>query len=453
MSHPSHRRSLTASAMLRKFMQDSAPPYRIVIASPNAWTRFGGEAILPVHYFRILRARGADVHLVAHARNREDLIEQFGDVANLSFVEDTAFHRLADRCNASSRVALLRILAYNASALWTEWLQRRRIARLVSEVPRAIVHVPTPVSPRAVSLIGGLPAPVVFGPMNGGMTYPPGHSADLGPRQERIVALGRMAAGLANRLLPAKRRAARLIVANERTAGALPMRRDDRVMTLVENGVRTDEWIPSARLRRRPEDPFRLVFMGRLVGWKAVDVTLRALAGARAAGVLATLDVVGDGPERAALEALVREMGIGEAVVFHGFQPQAKAAAILRERDALILNSLIECGGAVVLEAMACGLPVIASAWGGPLDYLDASCGLLVHPSPPESFADRLAQAIATIAADPARARRMGEAGRARVLADFDWDRKVDRIIEIFDCVLAPVPTRAIRARAVARLG
>lgn len=165
-----------------------------------------------------------------------------------------------------------------------------------------------------------------------------------------------------------------------------------------------------------------------------------------------TLDTVGDGPERAALEALASQEGLGEAVRFHGFLLQADAAAILRNRDALILNSLFECGGAVVLEAMACGLPVIASAWGGPPDYLDESCGLLVDSGPPETFPDRLAQAIATLAAHPDRARRMGRAGRARILAEFDWDRKVDRILEIFDEVVGAAAAQGTGA-AVTRPG
>lgn len=432
--------------MLWGAMTSPPPPYRIVIVSQNASTRYGGEAILPVHYFRILRARGADVHLVIHERNRADMTAYFnGDVSNMAFVADTCAHRIIAWLHGVSNAHVVQIVTFNIGNLWTEWLQRHIVVALLDERPEAIVHVPTPVSPRAVSLLSGLRAPVVFGPMNGDMTFPPGYTKHRGRAQQWVIDIGRSAAGLANRLLPAKRRAARLLVANDRTAAALPVEHGDRVVRLVENGVQTDLWHPPATPREREEGPFRLVFVGRLVDWKAVDVTLRALAMVRARGVDATLDVVGEGVERARLEALAVELGLADAATFHGFLLQPEAARILTSRDALILNSLFECGGAAVLEAMATALPVIASAWGGPLDYLDETCGLLVHPSPPDTFPDRLADAIVTLAADPERARRMGAAGRERILDSFDWNKKVDRILEIFDEVAA---TARIDAKA-----
>jgi hypothetical protein len=66
----------------------------ILIVAPNASTLFGGEAILPVHYFRVLRGRGYRVTMIAHARNRDDLAKVFGrDCEGIEFVEDTIWHR------------------------------------------------------------------------------------------------------------------------------------------------------------------------------------------------------------------------------------------------------------------------------------------------------------------------------------------------------------------------
>lgn len=420
-------------------MESRPPPYRIVIVSQNASTRFGGEAILPVHYFRILRKRGADVHLVAHERNRADLTRYFdGEAANMTFVADTPVMRGLARFSKHESGTMVGIAFYNFAVLYTEWLQRRHVRALLAERPHAIVHAPTPVSPRAVSLLSGLRAPVVFGPMNGGMAYPPGYTSHRSPARQRLIGFARRASILAHLALPAKRRAARLLVANARSAAALPVTRHERVVTLTENGVEVGLWHPRDPAIPRAPGPFRLVYVGRLVPLKALDVTLRALAAARARGVEATLDIIGGGPERDRLGALAAELGCEHSVSFHDFMPQPKVAEFLRSCDALILNSLIECGGAVVLEAMATGLPVIASAWGGPLDYLDETCGILVHPSPPATFADRLADAIETLATDPDLGREMGAAGLARIKTDFDWERKVDRILEIFDDLLPP---------------
>jgi glycosyltransferase involved in cell wall biosynthesis len=207
----------------------------------------------------------------------------------------------------------------------------------------------------------------------------------------------------------------------------------------VENGVDLSTWggvIPEATADRAHGGTFRLVFMGRLVAWKAVELTLQAVTLCRSAGHDVVLDILGDGPERQTLEALCQKLDIGEFVHFHGFQPQVECARVLRQSNALILNSVRECGGAVVLEAMSLGLPVIAADWGGPADYVDASCGILVSPIPRADFAARLAEAISRLAVDPELCRRMGEAGHAKILMEYDWEKKVDRMLEIYRSVL-----------------
>jgi glycosyltransferase involved in cell wall biosynthesis len=202
---------------------------------------------------------------------------------------------------------------------------------------------------------------------------------------------------------------------------------------MPENGVDLAIWRkPEDRPLRSPGQALRLVYIGRLVDWKAVDITLEALARSRAQGVPIELVVVGDGPERARLEARAARPDLAGAVEFRGFLPQADCATILGRADALILNSVFECGGAVVLEAMAMGLPVIASEWGGPADYIDETCGLLVSPVPKQDFATRLAEAMMRLAADPELCARMGEAGAMKVRREYDWDQKIDRILRIY---------------------
>jgi glycogen(starch) synthase len=89
-----------------------------------------------------------------------------------------------------------------------------------------------------------------------------------------------------------------------------------------------------------------------------------------------------------------------------------------------------------VLEAMACGLPVIATAWGGPLDYLDASTGVLVEPSSRQALIAGLADAMLRLAASPALRESLGSAARQRIERDFDWDRKVDAVFAIYERAL-----------------
>lgn len=405
----------------------SAPP-RILIVADNASATFGGEAILPLKYFTLLARRGRDVRLITHERNRDGLNVLAPDLASrITYSADTAAHRLLWRIGARFPGAIRDHLFGNLMGLITGWQQRKMARALVREGQVDLVHQPIPVSPAAPSLLHGLGVPVVIGPMNGGMTYPPGYEDFEGRASRLFLGLGRPLAGLVNRLIPGKRRAALLLVANARTAAALPVT-GVPVVELVENAVDFSLW-PDPGLRLPHQGPLRLVFMGRLVDWKALDVTLQALAKVRHP---VTLDILGDGAERPRLEALTRELGLSRRVTFHGFLPQSACAGHLASANALILSSLRECGGAVVLEAMAMGLAVIASDWGGPADYLDPGCGILVPPAPREGFAERLAEAIERLAADPDLARRMGERGAEKARSDYDWQRKIDRIEALY---------------------
>jgi glycosyltransferase involved in cell wall biosynthesis len=413
-----------------------APLPRVLIVADNASALFGGEAILPLKYVALLHDRGIDVRLITHARNRDRLSETLPQMQDrISYSPDTAAHRWLWRIGARFPSAIRDHLFGNLMGLVTGWQQRRLARALVREGKVDLIHQPIPVSPAAPSLLHGMGVPVVIGPMNGGMRYPPGYEDFEGRASHLFVSLGRPMAGLLNWLIPGKRRAALLLVANTRTRAALPTHKPP-VAIMPENGVDLSMF-PGALDRPDPEGPLRLVFMGRLIALKAVDTTLRALARAneRSAQPI-TLEILGDGPERPVLEALTHDLGLQELVTFHGFLPQTTCATHLERADALVLASLRECGGAVILEAMAMGLAVIASDWGGPRDYVTVETGLLVPPAPREGFADRLAEAMLTLAGNRAEARAMGRRGAAHVRAHYDWDRKIDTILAHYDRVL-----------------
>jgi glycosyltransferase involved in cell wall biosynthesis len=185
---------------------------------------------------------------------------------------------------------------------------------------------------------------------------------------------------------------------------------------------------------------FTIAFVGRLIELKGVELLIEAFALADLPAS-SELVVLGDGPIQDKLRQLADESGLAHRVRFLGFREQHELPSILCECDALVLPSLRECGGAVVLEAMALALPVIATRWGGPADYLDSTCGILVDPLPRPDFVVALASAIRTLASDPARRRKMGAAGQAKVERLFDWERKVDRMIEIYRWVQSAGPS------------
>lgn len=415
---------------------------KVLIVAEHASARFGGEAALPLHYFRMLLERQVPVWLVTHARVREELLAAYPQaVSRMHFIEDQTLHRLMWRISQHLPARLSYFTTGFISRISSQRVQRRIARRLVAEHGISVVHQPMPVSPKEPSLMHGLGAPVVIGPMNGGMTYPPGFEHSGARFVTLLQGLGRATAQWMNALIPGKRKAAVLLVANQRTRRALPGGLCPNVIELVENGVDMQLWRGASPGQTvGGEAPVtRFVFMGRLVDWKAVDLLLRAFAAVPGREAIA-LTVIGDGPDGEALRALALELGVlasGAAfqpgkVHFVGWKTQAECAELLLAHDALVLPSVWECGGAVVLEAMACGLPVLATKWGGPCDYLDESCGILVPPESKEQLVAGLSAGLHKLASSPALRKQLGQAGRRRVESTFDWDKKLDRMLEIY---------------------
>ena len=104
----------------------------------------------------------------------------------------------------------------------------------------------------------------------------------------------------------------------------------------------------------------RFIYVGRLIDWKAIDIVLAAMH--RLKGQLrVSLEIIGDGPMRQTWQDLSHQLGLGANVQFTQWLSQKECALRLQQADVFVLPSLFECGGAVVLEAMAMGLPVIAT--------------------------------------------------------------------------------------------
>lgn len=411
---------------------------RVLIVAENASRRYGGEAALPMQFYEHLRRRGIATWLLTHARVRSEF--EGSDVADqVLYVEDWQLHRLLWRLGRRLPARIEYLTTGYLSRLLTQASQRRQTRRLVKELSIDVVHQPIPVSPKEPSLLYDLGAPVVIGPLNGGMDFPSAfRSSDSLFTRFLLRAMRWLSHGL-NAIAPGKRKAAIILVANERTRVALPSGHSRCVETMVENGVDLHLWQPRSPIQpSHAASHTRYVFMGRLVDVKRVDILLDAFSQACRQQAMSLL-VIGDGPLLPQLKRQAEALGIlasdGESkskVYFAGWMSQVDAAERLQTQDCLVLPSIRECGGAVVLEAMAAGLPVIAVHWGGPADYLDASCGILIPPEGPGFVAHEMTQALMSLARDPALRRQLGEQGRAKVEREFDWEKKIDRLLPIY---------------------
>jgi glycosyltransferase involved in cell wall biosynthesis len=174
--------------------------------------------------------------------------------------------------------------------------------------------------------------------------------------------------------------------------------------------------------------------------FKRLDVAIEAVAGT--AGEAIHLVVVGDGELRAGFERQARDAGLAGRAHFLGAVPHAELPAVLAGADLFLLTTEPpESFGIVLIEAMACGLPVIATEYPGVRAVVaDGDDGILV----PEGDSAAVAVALGELARDPARRARLGAAGRAKAVASWSWPALLDRMDRAY--------AEAIAARR-ARLG
>lgn len=173
----------------------------------------------------------------------------------------------------------------------------------------------------------------------------------------------------------------------------------------------------------------KLLYTGRLAVEKGIPVLFESLRMLQAEGYEFELTMVGDGPDRGALQTMAHAMGIGNRVVFAGFASQEGVREHLRQSDMFILPSFAEGVPVSLMEAMACGVPVIATYVGGVAELVqDGETGQVVYPGDPIS----LKNAIVGYLNDPALRERVSRQGRDKVVAEFNLDREIDKLAALF---------------------
>ena len=184
----------------------------------------------------------------------------------------------------------------------------------------------------------------------------------------------------------------------------------------IPNGVDTHEFAP--REEPLPAQKRWVTYVGRFDRAKGLDDLFRAFKKVHERFPETCLIMVGDGDERENLIRLAHELGIAPYARFEGIQEDVKS--YLRQSEIFAFPSLSEGMSNVLLEAMACGLPIVATRIGGNVDLVENGLnGLLVRPQSP----DELSEAIITLLANPARSRQMGREGRKRVEERHSLDR------------------------------
>jgi len=420
---------------------------------PNpATAHFPGEAILGWHLAKEI-AGFADLHLITWAFNRVGvegtLTDRDGRPAKVHYVD------LPPRLHGALRDRHLgtRIYYYlwqRAAAKCARKLFGQEHFDLFHQITFSNDWMPSFIAP-------ALPIPFIWGPIGGGQRVP-GELMGTLARRDRRQERSRTFLQSLWRATPARRRCARkasaILVCNKETKGVLS-RWGDKIVDFPVNGISREDIaaetaalvppgiIPSPRaVDDARRDGFRLLYVGRFDPIKGLPLAFEALRILLVICPAATLELVGEGPERPRLEALAARLGITDRLVWTPWSPRSEIFARMQRSDVFLFPSLRDGGGAVVVEAMASGLPVVCLDLAGPGLHVRDGWGVKIPSGPPDTVAAGLAGALGRFWCDPGLKVRMGQAARERAASFYEWGRLGETLRGIYRDALAGKPPR-----------
>ncbi|MBT0571520.1 glycosyltransferase family 4 protein [Curvibacter sp. CHRR-16] len=381
-----------------------------------------------------------DITLVSHVRNEAALrADPIAGMVTLCCIDNEALarplHKLSKLLRSDGLSWTIGTALGWPSYMLFEYKVYQQFKQALTADEFDVVHRVTPLSPTMGSpLAKWIKTPMVLGPINGGLPWPKDYPELRAQEKEWLVPLRK-----AYRLLPYFRSTYKhlkaVIAGSKHTATEIPAVFRGQTWHMPENGIDPAKFT-LGRVWQAPSGRFRFITVGRLVPYKGVDLVLEAMAGSdllRQAELL----VVGDGPQRQALEKLAQQRGLGDAVRFAGWVQQTDLAAEMQQAHALAFPSLREFGGGVVLEAMASGLPCVIVDYGGPAELVDEQCGILVNMAPREVLIANVRKAMEAMVQNHAMCAAMSLAAIAKVRANYLWSVKAGKVVDIYRTVLA----------------
>jgi len=249
----------------------------------------------------------------------------------------------------------------------------------------------------------------------------PGYSPELGKLHHFMLPITRRIWRRAHRVIANSQDLRRLAAAS---MPGLPV-------DVILNGAEMPEILPSDA---RPRPGGRILTVSRLIERKGLDTLIRAVA--RSRDRMLHLDIAGEGPEGPALRLLAHSIGVADRVRFHGFVDRAQLGTLYANADVFTLVSLAESCSMAMLEAMAAGLPIVATKVGGNVELIEHNVnGLLVEP---ENIG-ALSSALSALAADSQQRLRFGAYNRALIEQRYGW-RSVAQQYEAIFKEMAAIP-------------
>lgn len=227
-------------------------------------------------------------------------------------------------------------------------------------------------------------------------------------------------------------RARRLLLCNREAVQALRPAWSAKAELFPVNGVSQDDLAALMPRGGREAGPLRVVSAGKLIRLKGFLLALEAFRRLHAACPETEFEIIGDGPDWRPLERLVRASGLEGCVRVTPWQPRPAVLERLRRCDLFLFASVRDGGGAVVVEALAAGKPVVCLDVAGPGMHVTPACGMKIPARDPEQAASGLAEGMRRLCEDPGLRLAMGQAARTRAEQAYSWDRLGQRLADLY---------------------
>ena len=312
-----------------------------------------------------------------------------------------------------------------------------RVARrLHKEIGFDIAHHVTFGNDWIASFIGAfLPVPFLWGPVGGGQRTPKSLLKEYSLYGRFAEFARNCAQGVGRRMLVRKRclkKARAVLVCNRETQARMPRKYHDKILYFPVNGIAAEDFKDGLPELRRNGQRFKVITAGRLHRLKGFSLAVEAFGSFAEKHMATEMVIIGAGPEWGRISGLILHLGLEDKVWILPWLPRHEVLAKMRSSDVFLFPSFRDGGGAVVVEAMACGIPVVVLDSGGPAAHVEEAWGIKVTPKSRDSVIKGMESALETIYSDRALGQRLGAAGRKRALEFYAWDKLGDRLQEIY---------------------
>ena len=388
----------------------------------------------------------AETTLVTHERNRAAL-EKTHPNRDITYICESAFikkyYALAEKLSKlKDRVIwpLYHTLTYPVYGEFNHQVYTK-FKESILEGKYDIVHAMTPMMPRypVEAIKACTHTPFILGPVNGGVPFPKGFQKVA--RQEFsdfnfLRSIGRF-------IIPGYRetytKADYILAGSTYTLNLVKELFDiknEKIELFYENGIGSSFLKNEASVAERTtigSSVINLLFVGRLVPYKGADILIDAISRVKPSiRNNLRLTIVGDGSERKALEQLVEKHKLTAIIAFTGWVDQKDTLQYYSNSNIFCFPSIREFGGAVVLEAMANGLPCIVVNNGGIGEYVTEETGFRINPESREFVVRELTVCIEKLVTNPLLRKTMSIKAIQRV-KEFTWSAKAEAIVRIYN--------------------